>query len=147
MNWKKLIIILFGVPLLLGLLAIFALISYTYLDSIGILDGYDNYLFRKKLTQALNKGDKVIQIKDITNFEWDKVCAYTPYTWKHSEAYEWSLVFENGGRVVHEFPVPERLSFELYEHNCEGIKAKFYILCDSSLKQNKCYIKLTESEY
>ncbi|KIE04196.1 hypothetical protein NF27_JC00030 [Candidatus Jidaibacter acanthamoeba] len=83
MNWKKLIIILFGVPLTICIVCIMLLISYSCLEDSGILDSYNTYLLQKKLQQAIKDDIKVIRLKDFTNFDWDKV--YIGYEYKNKK--------------------------------------------------------------
>ncbi|KIE04777.1 hypothetical protein NF27_FX00380 [Candidatus Jidaibacter acanthamoeba] len=79
MNWKKLIVILFGVPVVVTLLGAMLLVSYVYLDLNGYLDKEDQYLFQKKLGEALHSNAKSTQIRNLTDFKWDECCIYFPY--------------------------------------------------------------------
>ena len=85
MNWKKLIVILFGVPLIICIICIMLFVSYIYLEKSGILDSYNTYLLQNKLRQAIVDDIKVIHLQDFTNFNWDKV--YINYEYNNKECY------------------------------------------------------------
>ena len=54
--------------------------------------------FYKELKSKLNKGEREIFIKDLTNFDWDQVCFFGPYgvpfdiPW-HSNEGVWTTIF------------------------------------------------------
>ena len=137
MNWKTVLKILIIAPITFLFSVIILISAYIYLDSIGILQGYDNYLFQKKLKQTINSGVKEIRLKDLTNFEWDEACTYGPYSW-HSDDGIWSLIFTKNGIPILESEMRRAYFGELWSEECADNNAILGIF----KQDNKYYIKL-----
>jgi hypothetical protein len=95
---------------------------------IGYLFFYnDEDPLYKKLKQEIETGKVEIKLADLTDFEWDKVCVYEPYSW-HNEENLWSLVFEKDSKVIYEIDIPRALTGDLEISNCIGNKEAKLVL-------------------
>jgi|GEM_PF-6744576 len=103
MNWKyflKLVGISFASAL--GMAASF--IIYLMLDSIGILNGYDNYVLQEGLIEVLHSKQPKTPLKKLTRFDWEEVCIYPPDPYlgcvtdfTNRAAGKWRMIFTSRG--------------------------------------------------
>lgn len=91
----------------MGIMFVLGSFSYLYLDSIGILNGYENYKFQENLQRAKNKYTS-IEIKDLVEFDWQYVCVFAPYSGNLDSLMEdgfWSVAFHLNDRGIKKFKI------------------------------------------
>jgi hypothetical protein len=98
-------------------------------DNTGILVSYDNYVFQRRLKSELYSGKEEIRLKDLTDFEWDKVCLYPPYSYDEElkgaiiDDYYYNLQYIKDGVEIKVFPVTRNLFISREKEFLENLQS------------------------
>lgn len=81
----------------IGIFVFCSLVAYVWLARSGLLHGYKNYFFQRKLRHASQTDATSLKISELTNFEWDTVCFYWPYSYDANGGSDGEYVPEDDG--------------------------------------------------